>query len=135
MLFVDEMDIPNASTLQDFRPSLWHAVISCVSHDGPHLVLTVKHVRRKALRLQGAVTFIGTTRIESRDIRNDDAMRYLEPGWEIDGLNYRPGLARLQVSRSHGRESFPVLHTIICDEVRLSLRLDLLRTLIALGHC
>lgn len=128
------MDIPNASTLQDFRPLLWQAVISCVSHDGPHLVLTVKHVRRKALRLQGAMTFIGTTRIESRDIRNNDAMRYLEPGWEIDGLTYRSRLARLQVSRSDSRESFPVLHTIICDEVRLSLRLDLLRTLVALGH-
>ena len=128
------MDIPNASTLQDFRPLLWHAVISCVSHDGPHLVLTVKHVRQKALHLQGTMTFIGTTRVESRDIRNDDAMRYLEPGWEIDGLTYRSELARLQVSRSDGRESFPVLYTIICDEVRLSLRLDLLRTLVALGH-
>lgn len=127
------MDTSIATTLQDFRPLLWQAAVSCVNHNGPHLVLTVKHVRRKALRLQGTVTFANATRIESRDVRNGDMTKSLAPGWNIDGLTYKGGLARLQVSRSDGREHFPVLHTIICDKVRLRLHTDLLRTLMAVG--
>lgn len=118
--------------MQDFRTSVWSAVVTAVRRVGADLVVTIRDAQPRTLRHDGTVTFERSGDAAGVDVRNGLTAPPLTPGWSIDGLTHADGIARLQVSWKDERESYPVLYTIPCDAIRVVLRPSLGRSLLAL---
>lgn len=118
--------------MQDFRKSVWSAVVTAVRRVGPDLVVTLRDAQPGTLRQGGTVTFERAGDAAGVDVRNGRSAPPLTPGWSVDGLTHADGVARLQVSWKDERESYPVLYTITCGAIRVALRPSLGRSLLAL---
>ena len=106
------------------------ADIVSVQRVGADVVLSLRDIIRGVnLRYRGTVTFVGVTRIDSVDTRNDLVQHELEAGWTVSGMGFEDGVATLGVRQSGDHETFAVRHSIRCAAVELKLRPAVLRTL------
>lgn len=116
--------------MQNYSDLVGLSRIDSVDRIGSDVVLSLRHaVRSFNRRDSGKVTFVGVTRIESVDERNDLVQRELEPGFKVDGLRFQDGVAKLYVYEVDMHDRYPVMHSISCAEVRIRMRIAILRTL------
>ena len=81
------------------------------------------------MRFDATARFIDARRINSEIWGNPGSSAHLEPGWQVSVLTFDGLSADLPVYFTEMHMSYPVSHRIRCDDVRMSLRFDLLCSL------
>ena len=114
------------------------AIITAVVRKGPDVVVTFRNAQLERrfpwrflrhLRFYATARFIDAHRINSEIWGNPGSSAHLEPGWQVSVLTFDGLSADLPVYFTEMHMSYPVSHRIWCDDVRLSLRFDLLGSL------
>ena len=120
--------------MQSYDRSVHLALVKSLERLDGNVILTL-HNKAMGGRRQshGTVTFIGVTKVDSLNLRNELVVQDLEdikPGWRVGGLSFDNGVAVLGVSELDAHESYPVRFTINCSDLKVRMRLALGRTLL-----